>query len=191
MSWCSLCTKKQQTLFVNSKLGKCYIQINGKYFIADQYPRGIRKNNNPKWMVFRSFIVFVLFCSITFLIQTYAFNNPWFLKQGWKKSSRHPGDFHKRDDEDEKSENVFEAKFGSGEIMSSWETDDRRGDYLLYLHLLASTFLARALSFRFAFDLTTSLGMKKNYSNCLDPFESSICHKVSFYAWNNRLQKNI
>ena len=44
--------------------------------------------------------------------------------------------------------------------------------HLLFLHVLSL--------FLFAFDLTTSLGMKKNYSNCLDPFESSICHKGYF-----------
>ena len=140
------------------------------------------KNNKTKLMVFRSFIIFVFFKGINFLDTNPTHTTiPGFLGKDEKvvTSSRR---FSQERRWRREKRNVFEAKFGSGEIMSSWETDDRRGDYLLYLHLPASTFLARALSFLFAFDLTTSLGMKKNYSNCLHPFESSICHKDSFYV---------
>ena len=105
----------------------------------------------------------------------------FFKSKGWKSRHVIQEIFIRETMKTRKAKNVFEAKFGSGEIMSSWETDDRRGDYLLYLHLLASTFLARALTFPFAFDLTTSLGTKKNYSNCLDPFKAQFVIKLLFF----------
>ena len=45
--------------------------------------------------------------------------------------------------------------------------------HLLFLHVLSL--------FLFAFDLTTSLGMKKNYSNCLDPFKAQFVIKLLFF----------
>ena len=81
-----------------------------------------------------------------------------------------------------KAKNVFEAKFGSGEIMSSWETDDRRGDYLLYLHLLASTFLARALSFPFCIRLDDVFRYEEKLFKLSWSFQSSICHKVVIFS---------
>ena len=48
--------------------------------------------------------------------------------------------------------------------------------HLLFLHVL--------YLFLFAFDLTTSLGMKKNYSNCLDPFKAQFVIKLLFFGDN-------
>ena len=110
-------------------------------------------------------------------------NNLWgFQSKGWKSRHVIQEIFTRETMKTRKAKNVFEAKFGSGEIMSSWETDDRRGDYLLYLHLLASTFLARALSFPFCIRLDDVFRYEEKLFKLSWSFQSSICHKVVIFS---------
>ena len=105
-----------------------------------------------------------------------------FKSKGWKSRHVIQEIFTRETMKTRKAKNVFEAKFGSGEIMSSWETDDRRGDYLLYLHLLASTFLARALSFPFCIRLDDVFRYEEKLFKLSWSFQSSICHKVVIFS---------
>ena len=112
------------------------------------------------------------------LVKIQWYNEHCFPPKGWKSRHVIHKIFTRETMKTRKAEMCFEAKFGSGEIMSSWETDDRRGDYLLYLHLLASTFLARALSFPFCIRLDDVFRYEEKLFKLSWSFQSSICHKV-------------
>ena len=118
-------------------------------------------------------------------------NKPWFCRSKAAKVVTSSKRFSQERRWRREKRNVFEVKFGSGEIMSSWETDDRRGDYLLYLHLLAFTFLARALS-PFCIWLDDVFRYEEKLFKLSWSFESSFCHNAVFvgkqyYPWNTFL----
>ena len=112
-----------------------------------------------------------------------SLNNLWiFQKQRLKKSSRHPRDFHKRDDEDEKSEKCVWSKIWKRrnyvELRDRWQ---KRG--LSSLFTLACIYFSCTCShFSFCIRLDDVFRYEEKLFKLSWSFQSSICHKVVVFS---------
>ena len=128
-----------------------------------------------------------------------------FSQQRLKKSSRHPRDFHKRDDEDKKSEKCVWSKIWKRrnyvELRDRWQ---KRG--LSSLFTLACIYFSCTCSlFSFCIRLDDVFRYEEKLFKLSWSFQSSICHKVVIlsgitdyfmttklkcYFWSYRITRN-